>query len=139
MYLGPELSAGSTLDRLSSLEANDVRRHDLAAFDIKAPLEQHDKQGNFYLMITKPSQQQREQSQVYIIYSARNPNFVALIPSRYLKKKDDYIMLHSFRPPWTIQPITPFAPQLSPFIVPVAQLGQALENLREYNLEITTE
>ncbi|KAI4264156.1 MAG: hypothetical protein L6R42_000720 [Xanthoria sp. 1 TBL-2021] len=82
------------------------------------------------------SEQQLQNAQAVIIASLFDPEFVALLPMHYVLKRKDLEpkqgVQESYRPQWSIHPVSAFPVEFSPFIVPTAQLGSALESMRRY-------
>ncbi|KAL8657104.1 MAG: hypothetical protein Q9226_002256 [Calogaya cf. arnoldii] len=83
------------------------------------------------------SKEQLKSYQVVLVASTAAPDFVALIPMHLIKQRKDLkegkAIYETYRPLWSIHPPPLFPPEFSPFLVPLKQLGRALECIRETN------
>ena len=140
LYMGLRNPDGDLADKvLSVLEAKDpqgrvipIEAKDLAPItDLKA---------NVY-WIYHFTKRQAEHCQVAIISVAKDPEYVALLPLHYYRKRgrmtDDsngQVPIYSclLRPRWLLHSVPAFPPELAPFILPINDLSQALENIYTY-------
>ena len=85
--------------------------------------------------------EQEKTCQALIIASPQEPNFVILLPVRYLRRikkasrtpeGDAAYTFGGPRPLWTLHPIPAFPPQLTPFVLPFAGLREAIADMRDY-------
>ncbi|KAL8982261.1 MAG: hypothetical protein Q9205_003171 [Flavoplaca limonia] len=89
------------------------------------------------------SPKQRENCYAFIIASAKEPDYVVLLPAFYLpaakprknakgskdKEENESISITPFRPMWMLHQVPAFPGEYTLFIQPVTQLGKALDDM----------
>ena len=83
--------------------------------------------------------QQMRTCQALIITTPKEPDFVILLPAHYIRQKKEAhkdgsanFFTRGFRPLWTLHPLPAFPPELTPFVLPLSELGQAVADMRDY-------
>ncbi|KAL9023902.1 MAG: hypothetical protein Q9180_008069, partial [Flavoplaca navasiana] len=111
------------------------RNAPIILLEIKTVSPVADNRGNISWKIEFSTDQLRS-CQAVLVASTAAPDFVALIPMHLIKKRKDLkkgiAIYETYRPLWSIHPPPPFPPEFAPFLVPLNQLGRALERMREY-------
>ena len=90
--------------------------------------------------------QQVDTCQALIIIIPADPNFVALLPVYYFHQREktshkagtEYYF-SGVRVSWTLHPLPTFPPELTPFVLPFSGLGQAVADIQDYSMGLTTE
>ncbi|KAL8865064.1 MAG: hypothetical protein Q9174_007089, partial [Haloplaca sp. 1 TL-2023] len=145
IILSPQPLEGTRTDRLMTLRRlwrsrhPDIRILPVEAKDIGTNADQ---KGNLWWGFHF-SPAQFAYSAAVIVSAASAPDFVAFIPFHYLRaweKLQAKQLLYEFiRPFWTLHPPPAFPPELSPFIVPLAGLGKALDNMRDFHTGVASQ
>lgn len=91
------------------------------------------------------SEDQVKSFQALFLVSPKEPNFVVFLPFHFVptnkltsNERELVVRVQLFRPLWTLHPFSEFPGELTPFILPVSQIGVALESTRVY-IEGTTD
>ncbi|KAI4273778.1 MAG: hypothetical protein LQ337_004410 [Flavoplaca oasis] len=148
LFLGNELPGGSPIDILFQLQLSCGEEPLIVGLEVKAFVHiAADNAGNVTYYLAFASQAQYDAAEALVITSPSEPDFVALVPMRYIrlrveklqekrkKKNDRYSHEEIFdyhRPLWILHKLPAFCPELRPFMLRAVQLGGALHNMREY-------
>lgn len=117
----------------NNIEA-DSEQVDTVTVDVKsiAPIVNHNKTV-FWRYTFTPAQLGSCQAVIFI--SAKDPDYVALVPMHCLRHEKQLTRLEfasqNIRPLWTLHPPPGFPPELAPFMRSLSQLGEGLANMRD--------
>ena len=77
-----------------------------------------------------------DMSSACVITTLREPGYIVLLPVYYLRQRGhptEYspsgFSFTGFRPLWTLHPLSAFPSALTPFALPILELGQALTDM----------
>ncbi|KAL8762040.1 MAG: hypothetical protein Q9184_001887 [Pyrenodesmia sp. 2 TL-2023] len=140
IWVGDEVLEGHTTDKF--FEHRSTGRWAIICLDQKTMCPRSDHKGNILWHVSF-SQAQWANCAAVIITSLHEPEFLALVPMEYFHNKMDaklrkstakyvYIVLRSSRPSWTLHPFLGLPSSMSGFMMPIAQLGKALNALRDF-------
>lgn len=132
----PGSSSDKTFALLDSIDRKQPVK-DLIAIDCKNISARTDGEANIFWGIGL-TDYQHQHCQFLILTSAIDPDSIVLLPTRYVKFRDQYnsgiyeAIFYGPRGLWTLTSAPAFPPQLSPFALPLSQLGNALAQIRNF-------
>lgn len=135
LYVGARPARGTSTERLCELVQAHPGDKSIIPIDIKNISPKIDHTGNVgWSMIFHGTQRSLCQA-VVVAAAAFEPDFVALIPMEYLRPRigsSGALYPETYRPLWTLHRPPAFPTEWAPFMVPLTQLGRALECMRLY-------
>lgn len=133
IYVGRQALGSSLISRILGL--SDLQEAQVVPFEIKNWAPCTDTWGGVFWRISF-SERQLESCQFVIITSAQDCSYVALLPMHlWLERVNTHglgAVSDAIRPLWTIHPLPAFPPEMAPFMLPLSQLGEALDGVRDF-------
>ncbi len=138
VWVGEEPLAGSNTDKLFKLRNSHLTA--IVPLDIKTAIPKADLKGNIIWAMTFTVKQYHLCGAI-ILTSPYEPDFVALIPMEYIRRRMGQALLgdcrlemafKGVRPAWTLLPLPPFPPEIAPYMMPLGQLGNAIAGIRNF-------
>ncbi|KAL9034962.1 MAG: hypothetical protein Q9180_005116 [Flavoplaca navasiana] len=145
LYVGDQtLSDGTQTDKMFELDERyrDSRENPVLPIEIKTISPKGNGDANMSWSLGF-SRKQYDTCQAVLVNTVKEPDLIALIPMYYIRQrirtpaKDGDKIADHIRPLWTIHPAQAYPPEMAPFILPIAMLGRALENMRDYAIGAT--
>lgn len=143
-YTGSRPLPASGIERLLTISQDgDDQRAQIIPLDVKSNLPRTSADGEVTWKF-KFTALQWKHCQAALLFSIKDPNFLALIPRAYFKGTYNIFTVQGsveypvasskgIRPLWTLHPFPAFPPELAPFILPRKDLPKALTDMQAYS------
>ncbi|KAL9035157.1 MAG: hypothetical protein Q9180_005010 [Flavoplaca navasiana] len=150
LFLGDRPPTGTRTDVLFQLQDLCGNERLIAGIDVKAIINLTvDWAGGIGYHLGLSNKDQYDAAEALIVTAPSEPNFVALIPTWYVRVRVDKVrrlqrvgiptppeekvgFLDGHRHMWMLHRMPAFAPELRPFMHPIVQLSRALQIMRNY-------